>query len=133
MRWEKTDSFYTLGARLRITEACGDRLTQFSAVVHYEVGAFSNEGQRQMCCIAGHQLIPISSAESSPFVERVQHESGYDGVYFQCLSDWHDTCLSKGLRSAGGRLLSRWHVARTGIGSKRIDEEIIHGLTSTDV
>jgi hypothetical protein len=37
------------------------------------------------------------------------------------------------LRSAGGRLLSRWHAARTGIGSKRIDEEIIHGLTATDV
>jgi hypothetical protein len=63
----------------------------------------------------------------------VQHESGYDGVYFQCLSDWHDTCLSKGLRSAGGRLLSTWHAARTGIGSKRIDEEIIHELTATDV
>jgi hypothetical protein len=39
----------------------------------------------------------------------------------------------KGLRSAGGRLLSRSHAARTGIGSKRIDEEIIHGLTATDV
>jgi RNA polymerase sigma factor (sigma-70 family) len=76
-------------------------------------------------------LIPISFAESSSFAERVQHESGYDGVYFQCLSDWHDTCLSKGLRSAGGGLLSRWHAARTGIGSKRIDEEIIHELTAT--
>jgi hypothetical protein len=29
---------------LNITEVCGDGLTQFSAVVHYEVGAFSSEG-----------------------------------------------------------------------------------------
>ena len=28
-------------------------------------------------------------------------------------------------------MLSRWHAARTGIGSKRIDEEIIHELTAT--
>ena len=44
MRWEETDSFYTLGARLQYHRACGDGLTQFSAVVHYEVGAFSSEG-----------------------------------------------------------------------------------------
>ena len=81
--------------------------------------------------LSGQFLIPISSAESSPFVERAPHESGYDGIYFQCLSDWHDTCLSKDLRSAGGRLLSRWHAARTGIGSKSIDEEVIHGLRAT--
>ena len=31
-----------------ISEACGDGLTQFGAVVHYEVGAFSSEGQRQV-------------------------------------------------------------------------------------
>ena len=81
--------------------------------------------------LSGQFLIPISSAEISPFVERVQHDFAYDGVYFQCLSDWHDTCLSKDLRSAGGRLLSRWHAARTGIGSKSIDEEVIHGLRAT--
>ena len=89
--------------------------------------------ERDSIRFSGQFLIPISSAESSPFVECVQDESGYDGVYFQSLSDWHDTCLSKGLISVGGRLLSRWHVARTGIGSKRIDEGIIHGLTATDV
>jgi hypothetical protein len=86
-------------------------------------GLLASAPRKGLDPLSGQFLIPISSAESSPFVERVQYESGYDGVYFQCLSDWHDTCLSKGLRSAGGRLLSRWHAARTGIGSKRIDED----------
>ena len=44
MRREETDSFYTLGARFSITEACGDGLTQFGAVAHYDVGAFASEG-----------------------------------------------------------------------------------------
>jgi hypothetical protein len=77
--------------------------------------------------LSGQFLIPISSAESSPFVERVQYEFGYYGVYFQCLSDWHDTCLSKGLRSAGGRLLSRWHAAR------EVEEWFIHAISRTSM
>ena len=48
--------------------------------------------------VAGQFLIPTrSSGESSPFVEGVQHESRYDGVCFQCLSDWHYICFSKGI------------------------------------
>ena len=67
MRSEETDSFYAPGARgFSIAEAYGDGLNQFSAVVHYEAGAFSSEGQRQVCCITGHQsrvqLAPTPSA-----------------------------------------------------------------------
>ena len=51
MRWEETDSFSRQERSFSITGAGGDGLTQFSPVVYYEVGAFSSEGQRQVCCI----------------------------------------------------------------------------------
>jgi hypothetical protein len=35
--------------------------------------------------LSGQLLIPISSVESSPFVERVKHESGYDSFIFNVL------------------------------------------------
>jgi hypothetical protein len=44
MRWEETDCFYRQARGFSNIEACGDGLTQFSAVVHYEVGAFPAEG-----------------------------------------------------------------------------------------
>jgi hypothetical protein len=51
-----------------ITEACGDGLTQFSAFLHYEVGDFSSEGQRQVCCITGHQsrVQPAPTPSTAP-------------------------------------------------------------------
>jgi hypothetical protein len=67
MRWEKQIPFTRWERGFSVTEACGDGLTQFSAVVHYEVGAFSSEGQRQVRCITGHQ----SRVQPAPLHQRL--------------------------------------------------------------